>query len=57
MNTKKKKQFSIGKLLLGDEMEFPAKQLIKQVMTNAKCKVLSNCHLSLEFRAELEENL
>jgi hypothetical protein len=42
---------------MGDEMEFPAKQLIKQVTTNAKCKVLSNCHLSLEFRAELEDNL
>jgi hypothetical protein len=32
-------------------------QLIDQGMTSGKWVVLSNCHLSLEFMAEMEEIL
>jgi dynein heavy chain len=42
---------------MGEEMEIPAMQLIDQGMTNGKWVVLSNCHLSLEFMAEMEEIL
>jgi dynein heavy chain len=51
---KKKKQFPTGKVSMGEEMEIPAMQLIDQGMTAGKWVVLSNCHLSLEFMAEME---
>jgi len=54
---KKKKQFPTGKVSMGEEMEIPAAQLIDQGMAAGKWVVLNNCHLSLEFMAEMEDTL
>jgi dynein heavy chain len=51
---KKHKQFPTGKVSMGEEQEIPAKALINQSMAAGKWVVLNNCHLSLEFMAELE---
>lgn len=39
---------------MGEEMEIPALQLIEQGKTHGKWVVLSNCHLSLDFMAQME---
>mmetsp|Transcript_610 Transcript_610/g.1165 ORF Transcript_610/g.1165 Transcript_610/m.1165 type:complete len:1301 (-) Transcript_610:61-3963(-) len=54
---KKKKQFPTGKVSMGEEQEKPAKQMIEQGFAAGKWVVLNNCHLSLEFMAEMEELL
>lgn len=54
---KKKKQFPTGKVSMGEEMEGPALELIKAGFVTGKWVVLNNCHLSLEFMAQLEEIL
>jgi dynein heavy chain len=54
---KKKKQFPTGKVSMGEEMEKPALDMIKAGFISGKWCVLNNCHLSLEFMAEMEEIL
>ena len=54
---KKKKQFPTGKVSMGEEMEIPAAHLIETGMAAGKWVVLNNCHLSLEFMAEMEDIL
>jgi dynein heavy chain len=51
---KKKKQFPTGKVSMGEEMEIPAAQLIEQGFQAGRWVVLNNCHLSLEFMAQME---
>jgi len=54
---KKKKQFPTGKVSMGEEMEIPAAQLMEQGFISGRWVVLNNCHLSLEFMAQMEELL
>jgi len=54
---KKKRQFPTNKVSMGEEMELPAKENIKIGFATGRWLVLNNCHLSLEFMAELEEIL
>lgn len=54
---KKKKQFPTGQVSMGEEQELQAQELIDQAFIGGKWVVLSNCHLSLEYMAELEEIL
>jgi dynein heavy chain len=54
---KKKKQFPTGKVSMGEEQEIPAGQLIEQGFQAGKWVVLNNCHLSLEFMAQMEDIL
>jgi len=42
---------------MGEEQEIPAMQLIEQGFLAGKWVVLNNCHLSLEFMAQMEEFL
>ena len=48
---KRKKQFPTGKVSMGEEMEKPALEMIKNGFVTGKWVVLNNCHLSLEFMA------
>jgi dynein heavy chain len=48
---KKKKQYPTGKVSMGEEMEKPALEMIKNGFLSGKWVVLNNCHLSLEFMA------
>lgn len=54
---KKKKQFPTNKVSMGEEMEKPALEMIKAGFISGKWVVLNNCHLSLEFMAQMEEIL
>jgi dynein heavy chain len=54
---KKKKKFPTGKVSMGEEMEIPAAQLIDQAFISGQWVILNNCHLSLEFMAQMEEYL
>lgn len=54
---KRKRKFPTGKVSMGEEMEGPAKQLIETGFLTGKWVVLNNCHLCLEFMAEMEEIL
>lgn len=54
---RKKRQFPTNKVSMGEEMEVPAKENIKIGFQTGKWLVLNNCHLSLDFMAELEEIL
>lgn len=54
---KKKKQFPTGKVSMGEEMEKPALEMIKNGFVSGKWVVLNNCHLSLEFMGQMEEIL
>jgi len=51
------KQFPTGKVSMGEEQEIPAMALINQSMTSGKWVVLNNCHLSLDFMAQMEDIL
>lgn len=42
---------------MGEEQELQAQELIDQAFIGGKWVVLSNCHLSLEYMADLEEIL
>jgi len=42
---------------MGEEQEIPAKEKIKNGFVTGKWLILNNCHLSLEFMAEMEEIL
>jgi len=42
---------------MGEEMEIPAKLMIDNGFVAGKWVILNNCHLSLEFMAELEDIL
>jgi dynein heavy chain len=42
---------------MGEEMEIPAAQLIDQAFISGQWVILNNCHLSLEFMAQMEEYL
>lgn len=42
---------------MGEEMEKPALEAIKASFVNGNWVILNNCHLSLEFMAEMEEIL
>jgi dynein heavy chain len=52
-----KKQPPTNKVSMGEEQEIPARELIDQGFIAGKWVVLSNCHLSLEFMAQIEEIL
>jgi len=54
---KKKKQFPTGKVSMGEEMEKPALEMVKAGFVTGKWVILNNCHLSLEFMAQMEEIL
>ena len=54
---KKKKQFPTGKVSMGEEMEKPALEMIKAGFVTGKWVILNNCHLSLEFMAQMEDIL
>jgi dynein heavy chain len=54
---KRKKQYPTGKVSMGEEMERPALEMIKNGFISGKWVVLNNCHLSLEFMAQMEEIL
>mmetsp|Transcript_44449 Transcript_44449/g.32542 ORF Transcript_44449/g.32542 Transcript_44449/m.32542 type:complete len:128 (+) Transcript_44449:2577-2960(+) len=54
---KKKKKFPTGKVSMGEEMEKPALEMIKAGFIAGNWVVLNNCHLSLEFMAQMEEIL
>jgi dynein heavy chain len=51
------KQFPTGKVSMGEEQEIPATALINASMITGKWVVLNNCHLSLEFMAQMEDIL
>jgi dynein heavy chain len=53
----KKKKFPTGKVSMGEEMEKPALEMIKAGFISGSWVVLNNCHLSLEFMAQMEEIL
>jgi dynein heavy chain len=42
---------------MGEEMEIPALKLIDHGMQKGTWVILNNCHLSLEFMAEMEDVL
>jgi len=42
---------------MGEEQDIPAQKLIEQGMINGEWAILSNCHLSLDFMAKIEEIL
>jgi len=42
---------------MGEEQEIPAMQQIDTGMSKGEWVILNNCHLSLEFMAEIEEIL
>ena len=54
---KKKKQFPTGKVSMGEEMEKPALEMVKAGFVTGKWVILNNCHLSLEFMAQMEDIL
>jgi len=54
---KKKKKFPTGKVSMGEEMEKPALEMIKAGFIAGNWVILNNCHLSLEFMAQMEEIL
>jgi len=54
---KKKRCFPTEKVSMGEEMEKPAKEKILTGFQKGGWVVLNNCHLSLEFMAEMEELL
>lgn len=54
---RKHKQFPTGKVSMGEAQEGPAKQLIDQAHVAGKWVILNNCHLSIEFMAEMEDYL
>jgi len=54
---KKKKCFPTEKVSMGEEMEGPARDKILTGFVKGGWVILNNCHLSLEFMAEMEELL
>lgn len=52
---KKKKQFPTNKVSMGEEQEKPAEHAIVNAgFRDGKWLILNNCHLSLEFMAQME---
>ena len=54
---KKKKKYPTEKVSMGEEQEKIAMEKIKFGFMNGDWVVLQNCHLGLEFMAEMEEIL
>jgi len=54
---KKHKQYPVAAVSMGEEQEIPALKLIDAGAQTGKWAMLSNCHLSLEFMAKIEEIL
>lgn len=54
---KKKKQYPVPNVSMGEEMEKPALEMIKAGFVSGKWCILNNCHLSLEFMAQIEHIL
>lgn len=48
------KKFPTKKVSMGEEMEGPALEKIKEGFRNGDWVILNNCHLSLDFMAEME---
>jgi len=53
----RKKKPNINKVSMGEAQEIPAKNFIKEGHLNGKWLLLSNCQLSLELMAEMEDLL
>lgn len=53
----RKKRINTMKVSMGEEMETPAKANITNGFRDGFWVILNNCHLSLEFMAEMEEIL
>lgn len=51
------KKFPCKKVSMGEEMEGPAMERIKDGFKTGDWVILNNCHLSLEFMAEMEQIL
>jgi len=55
---KKKKQFPTNKVSMGEEQEGPASRaIVNDGFRDGRWLILNNCHLSLEFMAQMEEVL
>lgn len=54
---KKHKQFPVKSVSMGEEQDIPAQKLIDEGMKDGLWAMLSNCHLSLDFMAKIEEIL
>jgi len=54
---RKKKQYPINKVSMGEEQEKPALEFIKAGFVTGKWVMLNNCHLSLDFMGQMEEIL
>ena len=53
----KRKKQQPARVSMGEEMEKPALEYIKAGFISGKWVILNNCHLSLEFMAQMEEIL
>ena len=53
----RKKRISTQKVSMGEEQEIIAKKHIDDAMRDGFWVILNNCHLSLEFMAEMEDIL
>ena len=53
----RKKKINTMKVSMGEEMEIPAKANIVNGFRDGFWVILNNCHLSLEFMAEMEDIL
>jgi len=53
----RKKKISTFKVSMGEEMDMPARSNIKNGFRDGFWVILNNCHLTLEFMAEMEEIL
>jgi len=54
---RKHKQFPTGRVSMGEAQEGPAKALMDQAQVAGRWVILNNCHLSIEFMAEMEDML
>jgi len=54
---KKHRKWPVQAVSMGEEQDIPAQKLIDQGMNNGEWAILSNCHLSLDFMAKIEEIL
>lgn len=55
--SRKMKQYPCNKVSMGEAQEIPAEDCLKTGLTTGKWLVLNNCHLSLEFMAQMEDLL
>jgi dynein heavy chain len=53
----RKKKINTQNVSMGEEMEIPAKANITNGFRDGFWVILNNCHLSLEFMAEMEDIL